>query len=226
MGNILCVVAHPDDEVIGPGATLARHAEEGDNVHVCILSDGVTSRYDEIDSEVEEEIKQRKNRSRKACKALGASVSFHEFPDNKFDIVPLLEIVKTVESEIEEHEPDLIYTHHYGDLNIDHELTCRAVVTAARPLPDSEINRVAAFETLSASEWSPPQKSQSFEPNIFKQVGDYIEQKKEALSVYKGEMRGEDHPRNIQNIVKNSEIWGAKSGVDNAEPFELLLEVG
>jgi LmbE family N-acetylglucosaminyl deacetylase len=223
--NVLCVVAHPDDEVIGVGGTLARHAAQGDDVHICILADGVSSRYEEISEDVEEKIDKRRERSERACDILGASVSFHEFPDNKFDSVPLLEIVKTVEEEIEKNNSELIYTHHYGDLNIDHEITCRAVMTAARPLPDSHIQKILAFETLSSSEWSMPEKSNSFEPSMFQSIKGFLDTKKKALSVYSNEMRGSDHPRNVKNITKNAELWGVKSGLKVAEPFEILLEV-
>ena len=153
--SVLCVVAHPDDEVLGVGGTLARHASDGDDVHVCILSDGVTSRYDDIEV-ADEEIEQRRRHAKNACDELGVSVSFHSFPDNSFDTAPLLDIIQTVEMEIEDTNPDIVYTHHYGDLNIDHELTCRATVTATRPLQDSNVKRVLAFETLSATEWAVP----------------------------------------------------------------------
>ena len=129
--SVLCIVAHPDDEVLGVGGTLARHAADGDEVHICILSDGVTSRYDETDA-ADAEIKQRRQRAQRAADTLGATVSLHGFPDNSFDTVPLLDIVQTIEAEIEEHEPDTVYTHHYGDLNVDHELASRAVATQVR----------------------------------------------------------------------------------------------
>ena len=149
--SVLCIAAHPDDEVLGVGGTLARHAADGDDVHICILSDGVTSRYDDSDA-ADKEIKQRRQRAEQAADTLGATVSLHGFPYNSFDTVPLLDIVQVIETEIEEHDPDVVYTHHYGDLNIDHELACRATITATRPLADSEVDRVLAFETLSASE--------------------------------------------------------------------------
>lgn len=224
--DILCVVAHPDDEILGVGGTLSRHAAEGDDVHICILSDGVTSRYDEVTPEVESEIQQRKNRAERACDKLGvSSVSLHRFPDNQFDSVPLLEIVKVIEAEIDEYDPKIIYTHHYGDLNIDHELTCRAVQTATRPLKESGIERVLAFETLSASEWSIPNSRNAFEPTIFTNISDTIESKIEALSVYEDELREPPHPRTIDTVRANARVWGAKSGVNAAEPFELLREI-
>ena len=222
--TVLCVAAHPDDEVLGVGGTLARHAAKGEDVHVCILSDGVMSRYDDTDA-AEDEIKQRRDRARDACEALGASVSLHSFPDNSFDTVPLLDIVQTIEAEIEEHNPDIVYTHHYGDINVDHELTCRATVTATRPLADSSLERVLAYETLSASEWSIPDASNAFQPTSFVDISSHLDAKLDALVVYENELRESPHPRTVDTIQKNAQLWGAKAGVDAAEPFEVLREV-
>jgi LmbE family N-acetylglucosaminyl deacetylase len=222
--TVLCVAAHPDDEVLGVGGTLARHAAKGEEVHVCILSDGVTSRYDDTDA-VDDEIKQRRDRARDACETLGATVSLHDFPDNSFDTVPLLDIVQTIERELKEHDPDIIYTHHYGDLNVDHELACRATITATRPLADSSVERVLAYETLSASEWSIPEASNAFQPTSFVDISSHIDVKLDALSVYENELREPPHPRTVNTIQKNAEVWGAKTGVDAAEPFEVLREV-
>lgn len=222
--SVLCIAAHPDDEILGVGGTLARHTADGDTVHISILSDGVTSRYDDTDA-AEEEIQQRRQRAERAAEALGATASLHSFPDNCFDTVPLLDIVQTIESEIAEHDPDIVYTHHYGDLNIDHELACRATVTATRPLSDSGVDRVLAFETPSASEWSVPRPDNAFQPTSFVNVSDHLETKLEALSVYEAELRDEPHPRTLETIRKNAEVWGGKAGVPAAEPFEVLREV-
>jgi LmbE family N-acetylglucosaminyl deacetylase len=222
--SVLCIAAHPDDEVLGAGATLTRHVETGDDVHVCILSDGVTSRYGDEEA-AQDEITQRRERAKKANEILGATVSLHSFPDNKFDTVPLLDIVQTVEKEVETHDPDTVYTHHYGDLNIDHELCCRATVTATRPLADSGVTRLLAFETLSASEWAVPKASNAFQPTTFIDISEYVDTKTEALSVYEDELRQPPHPRTIDTVQKNAEVWGAKSGVPTAEPFELLRKV-
>jgi LmbE family N-acetylglucosaminyl deacetylase len=224
--SVLCVVAHPDDEVLGAGATLARHVDEGDDVHVCILSDGVTSRYDEVTDTAKAEIQQRRERAETACSELGIdSVLFHQFPDNEFDSVPLLEIVQTIEEEIQTTEPNRIYTHHYGDLNIDHELTARAVTTAARPLPETTVTEVLLFPTLSSSEWSYPTGETAFKPTTFVNVDSYVQQKLDALSVYQTELREHPHPRTPDNVERAARLWGSTAGVDSAEPFELLRSV-
>ncbi|GAA0547335.1 PIG-L deacetylase family protein [Halorubrum ejinorense] len=222
--SVLCIVAHPDDEVLGVGGTLARHAADGDDVHICILSDGVTSRYDNVEA-ADVEIEQRRQRAQMAADTLGVTVSLYGFPDNSFDTVPLLDIVQTIEAEIDEQNPDIVYTHHYGDLNVDHELTCRATITATRPLTDSSVDRVLAFETLSASEWSVPRPDNAFQPTSFVDVTDSLDTKSEALSVYEQELREPPHPRTIDTVRKNADVWGSKVGVPAAEPFELLREV-
>lgn len=222
--SVLCIAAHPDDEVLGVGGALARHASEGKDVHVCILSDGVTSRYDDEDAATED-IERRRRRAERACDTLGATVSFYGFPDNSFDTAPLLDIIQVIESEITTQEPSLIYTHHYGDLNVDHELACRATVTATRPLSDSSVERVLAYETLSASEWSIPQQSNAFLPTSFVDITDNLETKLEALSEYETELREPPHPRTVETVRKNAELWGAKAGLQAAEPFALLREV-
>jgi len=224
--RVLCVATHPDDEIIGVGGTLARHAAQGDDVHVSILSEAEPARYDEITPEVEAKMAERRDCTRNACAALGVdSVTFHGFPDNAFDDVPLLDIVKAVEDEIRAHDPDVIYTHHYGDLNLSHELTCRAVVTAARPLPESNVSSILAYETLSTSEWSVPHVVNAFQPTTFMDVSEHLDRKLDALTEHSTELREHPHPRNVENVRRNAKLWGAKAGVDAAEPFELLREV-
>lgn len=224
--TVLCVVAHPDDEVLGAGGTLHRHAVAGDDVHVCILNDGVAARYDELTPQAEREINERQSQARSVSDFLGIeSVSFHEYPNNAMDSVPLLDITKTVEAEIAEHEPDFVYTHHYGDLNVDHERSSRAVMTATRPLEEFGVKRVLAFETLSSSEWSTPRAGKAFQPTVFVDIEANLDAKLNAMAEYDGELRESPHPRTLKTIRQNAELWGAKSGLPAAEPFELLREL-
>lgn len=223
--NVLCVVSHPDDEVLAVGGTLARHAAGGDDVAVLILSDGVASRHETITPEVEAKIERRRDRARQAADRLGVeSVEFHTFPDNAFDTVPLLDIIQRIETTVVEVEPEVVYTHHYGDLNVDHELTCRATMTATRPLADSGVNRVLAGETLSATEWSAPSPDKAFQPTTFVDIADHLEAKLGTLKVYEGELREPPHPRTVDTVRNNARVWGAKAGFDAAEPFEVLRE--
>lgn len=224
--KVLCVATHPDDEIIGVGGTLARHAAEGDEVAVAILSKAGPARFKEMTPEVERRVAERRDCTRRACQVLGVdAVDFYDFPDNAFDEVPLLDIVKAVEEEIRAYEPDVIYTHHYGDLNVSHELTCRAVMTAARPLPDVGIERILAYETLSNSEWSVPDGRNRFDPSVFLDVSDHLDAKLDALAEHEIELREHPHPRTAENVRRNARLWGAKAGVQAAEAFELLREV-
>lgn len=223
MSTILAVVAHPDDETIGVGGTLARHAARGDTVHILILGDGVMARYAERTEEAKDDIERRRDRASQAADTLGAtSTTFEEFPDNEFDNVSLLTLTQRIEGAIERHTPDIIYTHHYGDLNIDHERTCRAVLTATRPLADMPVEEVLAFETLSASEWSTPEASNAFQPTTFVDIEDTLETKLDAMDAYADELRDPPHPRSREAIEQNARLWGHKTGFKAAEAFEEL----
>lgn len=224
--DVLCVVAHPDDEVIGIGGTLARHAANGDDVHVCVLAETEVSRNETIDEEAAARQRRRRDQTRRACEILGVeSVRFYSYPENEFDAVPLVDLVQTVEAELDRVEPTVAYTHHYGDLNVSHELTCRAVQTAARPLPGTSVESVFAFETLSSSEWSVPDGRNGFEPTTFVDVTDVLDRKLDALAEHEDELRDRPHPRNVETVRQNARVWGAKCGLEAAEPLEVLRQV-
>lgn len=134
--NVLVVVAHPDDEVLGCGGTMARHVNAGDAVKVVILADGVSSRSSRKDVDQVEVLARREN-AIQANKILGVNdISFYEYVDNRMDGVNLLDVIKDIEGEIENFQPSVVYTHHAGDVNIDHGVVHEAVITACRPKPD------------------------------------------------------------------------------------------
>ena len=161
--TVLAVVAHPDDEVLGTGGTLARHAAKGDAVHILFLADGVGARGDDKAA-----AERRAKAARLAASALGArEPEFLGLPDNRLDRLALLDIVQPIENAIRKIAPQTIYTHHAGDLNIDHGLCHRAVLTACRPLPDSTVLRIYAMEVPSSTEWSSPQSGNAFMPTHF-----------------------------------------------------------
>lgn len=225
MSTVLAVVAHPDDETIGAGGTLARHAAAGDDVHVLVLGDGVTSRYDERPPAAEAEIERRRERARSAADTLGVdSITFDDFPDNAFDSVRLLDLTQRIEMALDRYDPETLYTHHYGDLNVDHERTCRATVTAARPLTDAPVTEILAFETLSATEWNVPTADTAFQPTTFVDIADTLEAKVAAMGAYADEVRDPPHPRSVDALEGNARLWGHKSGMAAAEAFELLRE--
>ncbi|WP_254489819.1 PIG-L deacetylase family protein [Bacillus thuringiensis] len=220
--NVLVFAAHPDDEIIGVGGTIAKHVKQGDDVHVVILAEGKSSRakeYKELDLEV-------KNLSYKetegACTTLGVkSFAKLDFPDNRLDTLPLLDVVKEIEHHIKKINPTIIYTQYGGDINIDHTVVYRAVMTATRPLPDTNIKWVFAYETLSSTEWNYNEKDK-FLPNYFVNIEDHLEEKLSAMRHYESELREFPHPRSIEAMRHNALVWGAKSGYQAAEAFMLV----
>jgi len=220
----LVVAAHPDDEVLGCGGTIARLTGEKHDVYVAILGEGITSRYDQREQADQGIIKKLHARSRQVSKLLGVKeLCLYDFPDNRFDTVPLLDIIKTVEKLINRLQPKIVYTHHSGDLNIDHVLTCRATLTACRPLKDSPVKEIYAFEIPSATDWSFQCFNSSFRPNTYKNISDTIDLKISALNCYKSEACDFPHPRSIEAVRANALRWGSLVGVNYAEAFELLF---
>lgn len=220
--TILAVVAHPDDETIGIGGTLARYAAEGDEVFVLVLADGESSRGQIAGSVVEA----RAAQCRAACDVLGLKdVFFETFPDNAFDTRSRLEIAKTCEKYLKKLNPDTIYTHHTGDVNIDHVLSAEAVTIAARAQPGCSVRRILQFETASSTEWQLPSHARPFAPNWYVDVSEFWTQKEEALSIYKDEMRSFPHPRSV-DAMRACAIWrGASVGVEKAEAFMLVRNI-
>jgi LmbE family N-acetylglucosaminyl deacetylase len=222
MRRILIIVAHPDDEVLGCGGTIAKHSDLGDLVNVIFLADGVNSRSDA--GLIELEI--RKTNAKAACKILGVNhISFGQFPDNKLDTLPLIEIVKYIETALTEFNPDIIYTHSALDLNIDHQIVNRAVITATRPQGNSSIKTILSFEILSSTEWFFSELMPAFKPNWFEDISKTLDRKIEAIEAYRGELRDWPHPRSIQGIRHLAGFRGATIGVAAAESFMLLRHI-
>jgi len=225
MPNVLVVAAHPDDEILGCGATIARHADAGDEVHILILADGETSRIGG-DREKRGERAARNASAEAAAAVVGAAgLTLLDFPDNAMDGLPLLEIVQAIEPVIEKLRPEIIYTHHGADLNIDHGVTHRAVMTAARPLPASPVRLIATFEVLSSTEWSLPPETGTFAPQMFVDVAASIDRKIEALGCYEQEMRPFPHPRSEEAVRALAAFRGATSGLQSAEAFGVMRRI-
>jgi len=224
--RVLVIAAHPDDEVLGCGATVARLAGEGHEVHAAILGEGLTSRYDhpeDMDRGLLDDIRQT---SRRVADLLGVKeVHFRSFPDNRFDTVPLLSIIKEIEGLLEKVRPQVIYTHHGGDLNIDHVITARAVMTAARPLAGGPVKEIYAFEIPSSTEWAFSQFTPAFSPNTFVDVSRTLEIKIQAMLLYESEARLFPHPRSAEALRAMARKWGGTAGVEAAEAFALVRRI-
>jgi len=224
--NVLVVAAHPDDEVLGCGATIARHADRGDVVHVLILGEGITSRHDQPSDADPEELRALHRAAARASDVLGAKdCELTSLPDNRFDTVALLDVVKIVERAVATWQPEIVYTHHGGDLNVDHAITFRAVLTATRPTPGCFVRSLLAFEVPSSTEWAFGRLEPRFAPDTYVDVGATLERKIAALREYDGELRAFPHPRSAEGLDVVARRWGSVVGVDAAEAFETIRAV-
>lgn len=216
--NILVVAAHPDDEVLGCGGAIARHADRGDHVDILFLTDGVGARGNGADAAVAE----RQGAAREAAGILGARTSqFLNFPDNRLDSIELLDVVQAIEAVLKARPYDAVYTHWEGDLNIDHQVASRAVRTATRPVPGQSVRTVLSFEVASSSEWAFSDEV-AWQPNVAITITDQMARKLAALDAYGMEMREPPHPRS-QEAVRALATWrGAQHGVAFAEVFTIV----
>ncbi len=219
--KIAAIFAHPDDEVLACGATLARHAEVGDVVQILILASGLSARGGALDAE----LAILKDQARKAASVLGAqSIDFADFPDNAMDAVPLLDVIQRIEGFLVDFPAATIYTHHSGDLNIDHKITQQAVMTACRPLPGSAHTTILAGEVNSSTEWAGPQAA-PFVPSEFIDISATLEKKCTALECYEGEIRDWPHPRSTEALRILAKWRGSQSGCSAAEAFVTLRRI-
>lgn len=219
--NILIVAAHSDDEVLGCGGTISRHVAEGDIVSAVYMADGVTSRG----SANSKEITGRHVAANNAQNILGIKESIYlDLPDNRMDAIPLLEIVQMLEKIIRKLKPEIIYTHYYGDLNIDHRITFQAVMTACRPIPSQTVKEIYAFEVMSSTDWALT-GANSFMPNYYVDIGSYLNTKIKALQAYDLEMIDPPHSRSYENIKCLANHRGYSIGRTAAEAFILIRSI-
>lgn len=223
--HALVVAAHPDDEALGCGGVMARLANEGAAVHVAFLADGVGARSDGR-MVTDEETEARRAAARAACEVLGAeSPRFDDLPDNRLDTVPRLEVIQRAESIIEAVQPDTIFTHHAGDVNIDHRRVHEAVVTACRPQPGHPVRRLLFFEVVSSTEWQPPASAAAFQPQCYFDITGTLATKRESLRAYEAEMRPWPHARSMDAVEHLARWRGATVGLEAAEAFMIGRQV-
>ena len=224
--NVLCVSAHPDDEVLGCGGTLARLATEGHDVFIAVLGEGITSRFEARDGSNPRLVQTLDRCGREVSEMLGAKqrIAF-KLPDNRFDSVPVLNIIKIVENLVVELTPEVIYTHHGGDLNVDHIAAHRAVLTATRPKPGQPVREVYSYEVPSSTDWAFQRFEPVFRPNTFVDIVAHLETKVEALRHYDSEVRSFPHPRSPEALRATARRWGSVCGCEAAEAFELVRAI-
>lgn len=227
--RIMVIVAHPDDEVLGVGGAMHRLI----NDHHClvravILGEGITSRSDARDTDRwQKELEIHRQNIEVARNSIGyASVGVYDFPDNRFDTVALLDLIKVIEKEKEEFQPEIIFTHHGGDVNIDHQRTFEAVITACRPMSHERVKTIITFETMSGTEWRASTDPQHFIPNLFAEISAAdLQAKIKAMEAYEFERRPYPHPRSPEALRIRAQMWGVVCGVNLAEAFCVVRQV-
>ncbi|MBW8049391.1 MAG: PIG-L family deacetylase [Cytophagales bacterium] len=227
--KILVIAAHPDDEVLGLGATMHRLIHNSNcKIDLVILGEGITSRAEQRDRKKwKKELETHRSNINRAASIIGYdSVKTYDFPDNRFDAVDLLDIVKVVEKEKNKFQPEVIFTHHGGDLNIDHQRTFEAVITATRPMEGENVKTIIAFETPSSTEWQASNHPTPFLPNMFFEVSiEDIEAKIKGMECYEYETRKYPHPRSSEALEIQAKRWGVAIGKDYAEAFMLIRDI-
>lgn len=219
--KIILIVAHPDDEVLGMGGTLAGLARAGEDLHIAFLSKGEDSRGKKIANE-----QLRAGQAGKVADSLKAELHWlANFPDNEFDKVSLLQVTKAVEEIINKIHPDIVYTHHYGDLNIDHRISFQAVMTACRPGKTS-VRKIYSCEVLSSTEWQAKTAANVFLPNTYIDIEKYIGLKIKLMELYKREIAAFPFPRSAEGIRTLAKFRGMESGLKYAEAFRLIRSIG
>ena len=217
--KVLVVASHPDDEILGCGGTLYKLKKKGVKISAIFLSDGESSRKN---LNIKKLILERRKQAKKAAKIIGiTNLVFGDFPDNSMDTVPMLKIIQFIEKQIKKLKPDTIFTHFDNDLNIDHQITSKAVATACRPIKNQTVKSILFFEVLSSSEWNISTKNKNFKPNYFININKSIKYKIKALKCYKKEIKKWPHPRSIKGVDLLSKNRGSAVGFLNAEAFIL-----
>lgn len=222
MNTVLVVAAHPDDEILGVGGTVKKHIERGDKVFALILGEGQTSRWQKREMADIEIVEDLHKNSYEAAKVIGFEKIFLEsLPDNRFDSVDLLDVIKIVEKYIKTINPQIVYTHYGQDLNVDHRVTNQAVLTATRPIGNYSVREIYGFETVSSTEWNFG-GSNLFKPQKFVDISDNFDCKIAAMEKYRTELCEFPHPRSVQMLRALAEVRGATIGVELAEAFEVI----
>lgn len=218
--RVVVIGAHPDDELLGAGGTLARHVLAGDEVHAIVIADGAGSRYpDQMITTLEKD-------AQRAAQTIGfASLRLQALPDQRLDTVPFIELTQLIELVLDDVGPHVVYTHFPGDVNADHGLVARAAWTACRPYSRPELRRFAVFETPSSTEWAWPMDGASLNPNHFVDVTGTLDIKIAAMECYETELRDYPHPRSSRALRERAAYWGSQIGRLAAEPFRILRDV-
>ncbi|HEX9351472.1 MAG TPA: PIG-L deacetylase family protein [Gaiellaceae bacterium] len=213
----LVFAAHPDDEVLGMGGTIALHALRDHAVRVVCVTDGSSTQYPGDASRQE----QKNQEALAAAAALGVSDYVHlDLPDMRLDTVPHVDLNSIVEEHVRDFGPEVVYTAH-PDVNRDHRALFDSVAVATRPTPGQPVRRLLTYAPTSSTEWTPA-GTNWFVPNWFVDITETLERKLEAFACFETEQRPYPHPRSARALKAHAEFFGASVGCEYAEPFVLV----
>lgn len=218
--QVLVVAAHPDDEILGMGGTIARHVKQGDEVTVVWVTDGSSTQYPGRPDIIERKYLE----AEAALETLGVRNWIKGgLPDMRLDTIAHVEINQVVADAVDQTEPDTVYSVH-PDVNRDHRAVFESVAVVARPRPGSRIRRFLTYAPMSSNEWTPAPES-TFTPTWFVDISAEIDAKLRAFACYDTESRDWPHPRSARAIQASAELWGSVIGTSAAEPFLLIREI-
>ena len=224
--KILVIAAHPDDEVLGMGGTIAKYASKGYEIGLLIVTDGSTSQYKDS-PHLNEIIEKKKCETNNCAAILGINQIFYGgLPDMKLDSIPHIEINSVIENVIKEFRPSIVFTHFYGDVNKDHRMVYESTIVACRPVLNQYVKKLFLYSVPSSTEWNELTTSDVFIPNWFEDInGLYAEKKYSGLNCYKTELREYPHTRSVDYLRLADKVEGNKVGLLIAESFILLRNI-
>lgn len=224
MKKILVIAAHPDDEIYGMGGTIARLNSEGKEIYLLIVTDGSTSQYREADN-IDDIIKEKKLETKAAAKIVGIKQVFYgNLPDMRLDQTDHIKINSVIEETIDKVNPDTVFTHYWGDVNLDHRRVYESTMVSTRPTFNQCVKEVYCYNVPSSTEWEPA-VHHNFSPNYFVDISEYTQKKQKAIKAYKTELREFPHPRSLKYVEAQDVAVGLRYGIKNCEEFILIRKV-
>lgn len=225
MKRVLVIAAHPDDEVLGVGGTVAKLTSQGVECHLLIVTDGSSAQYRDMDN-LQAIIDAKKKETKGCADILGfKSIHYGEQPDMRLDMTPHIQINRVIESVIDELQPDTVFTHFWGDVNLDHQNVYKSTLVAVRPVLGQVVKELYCYRVPSSTEWTPNKTDTMFMPNYFVDIEKFAEQKYMAFACYSTELREYPHPRSVQYLREIDKAAGLRVGMLAAEEFVLLRKM-
>lgn len=224
MNHILVIAAHPDDEIYGMGGTIAKLVSEGKKVSLLIVTDGSTAQYRDSKN-LEQILQKKKQETANAAKQVGISAIYYgNLPDMRLDQTEHIAVNRVIENVIDEIRPDTVFTHFWGDVNLDHQCVYRSTLVAARPTAGQSVKELYCYRVPSSTEWQTTPHN-AFIPNCFVDISAHTDQKTAAILAYETEIRAYPHPRSAQAVHALDTATGLRCGLGAAEEFILLRKV-